>query len=206
MAPTTVVTKSAPAKPWWSHLYAQVLIGIAIVVFALMHVIPGDPARVLLGDDATAEAVAQLRATLGLDQPWPVQLMHYFARLASGDFGRSMFLTDSVANLILARLPATLEIAILAVLISVALGVGLGVAAAVRQGSPVDVACMMFAQLGVSMPVYWLGIMLVLTFAVQLNWLPAIGRGPAMIDAVNVMAVPKRSSRIGLTFRKNASK
>jgi peptide/nickel transport system permease protein len=156
------------------------LIGIAIVVFALMHVIPGDPARVLLGDDATPEAVAQLRATLGLDQPWPVQLMRYFARLASGDFGRSMFLTDSVANLILARLPATLEIAILAVLISVALGVGLGVAAAVRQGSPIDVACMMFAQVGVSMPVFWLGILLMYVFAVELRWVPSIGRGEAL--------------------------
>jgi peptide/nickel transport system permease protein len=160
--------------------FVPMLIGIAIVVFALMHVIPGDPARVLLGDDATPEAVAQLRATLGLDQPWPVQLMRYFARLASGDFGRSMFLTDSVANLILARLPATLEIAILAVLISVALGVGLGVAAAVRQGSPVDVACMMFAQLGVSMPVFWLGILLMYVFAVELRWVPSIGRGEAL--------------------------
>ena len=87
--------------------FVPMLIGIAIVVFALMHVIPGDPARVLLGDDATPEAVAQLRATLGLDQPWPVQLVRYFERLAAGDLGRSMFLTDSVANLILARLPAT---------------------------------------------------------------------------------------------------
>jgi peptide/nickel transport system permease protein len=157
--------------------FVPMLIGIAVVVFALMHVIPGDPARVLLGDDATPDAVAQLRATLGLDQPWPIQLLRWFQRLAALDLGRSMFLTDSVANLIAARLPATLEIAVFAVAISVALGVALGVAAATRQGSPVDVGCMMFAQLGVSMPVFWLGILLMYLFAVELRWLPSIGRG-----------------------------
>jgi peptide/nickel transport system permease protein len=157
--------------------FVPMLIGIALVVFALMHVIPGDPARVLLGDDATPEAVARLRATLGLDQPWPLQLLRFFERLAQGDLGRSLFLTDSVAGLIAARLPATLEIALLAVAIAVALGLTLGVAAAVRQGSPVDLGCMMFAQLGVSMPVFWLGILLMYLFAVELRWLPSIGRG-----------------------------
>ena len=163
--------------------FVPMLIGMAVVVFALMHVIPGDPARVLLGEDATAEAVANLRASLGLDRPWPVQLMAFFGRLASGDLGRSMFLNDTVVNLILARLPATLEIAVLAVAISVALGVALGVAAAVRQGSPVDVACMMFAQLGVSMPVFWLGILVMYVFAVELRWLPSIGRGAPLPQA-----------------------
>ena len=163
--------------------FVPMLLGIAVIVFALMHVIPGDPARVLLGDDATPEAVAQLRATLGLDQPWPIQLARYFQRLAAGDLGRSMFLSDGVASLIAARLPATMEIAILAVAISVALGIMLGVAAAMRQGSTVDVGCMMFAQLGVSMPVFWLGILLMYLFAVELRWLPSIGRGEPLPSA-----------------------
>lgn len=167
-------------------LLVPLLVGIAVLVFLLMHLIPGDPARVLLGDDATPEAVARLRASLGLDRALPVQLWLYFERLAALDLGRSIFQSQSVASLILARLPATLEIAFMALLISALLGVALGVAAAVKQGSIIDVLCMVFAQAGVSMPVFWLGILLMYVFAVELHWLPAIGRGeplPAAIGA-----------------------
>jgi len=165
-------------------LLVPLLVGIAVLVFLLMHLIPGDPARVLLGDDATKEAVDRLRASLGLDRPLPVQLWLYFQRLAAFDLGRSIFQSQSVASLILARLPATLEIAFMALLISALLGIALGVAAAVKQGSPVDVFCMMFAQAGVSMPVFWLGILLMYVFAVELHWLPAIGRGEPLPSAI----------------------
>jgi ABC-type dipeptide/oligopeptide/nickel transport system permease component len=159
---------------------APMLAGVVVIVFALMHVIPGDPARVLLGDDATPEAVANLRRSFGLDRPLHEQLVVYFGRVLTFDLGRSLFQSQSVAALIAERLPATVELALLAILISAALGIALGSIAAVKQGSPVDLACMGFAQLGVSMPVFWLGILLMYLFAVELRWLPAIGRGDSV--------------------------
>lgn len=165
-------------------LLLPTLLGMAIATFFLLLLIPGDPARVLLGADASAEAVAQMRVNLGLNLPWYVRLGRYLWGLLHGDLGRSIFESQSVARLILDRLGATLELAVAAMLIALVLGISLGVVAAVWRGRVADVLAMLVAQLGVSMPVYWLGIMLVLAFAVELNWLPAIGRGPAMTDAI----------------------
>jgi peptide/nickel transport system permease protein len=162
---------------------APMLAGVVVIVFALMHVIPGDPARVLLGEDATPEAVANLRRSFGLDRPLHEQLVVYFGRVLTLDLGRSLFQNQSVAALIAERLPATVELALLAIVISAALGIALGSIAAVKQGSPVDLACMGFAQLGVSMPVFWLGILLMYLFAVELRWLPAIGRSDSLPGA-----------------------
>jgi ABC-type dipeptide/oligopeptide/nickel transport system permease component len=165
-------------------LLLPTLLGMAIGTFCLLLLIPGDPARVLLGPDASADAVAQMRITLGLDLPWYVRLGRYLVRLLHGDLGQSIFESQSVARLIMDRLGATLELAISAMLVALLLGIGLGVVAAVWRGRLPDVLSMVVAQLGVSMPVYWLGIMLVLAFAVQLNWLPAIGRGPPIVDGL----------------------
>lgn len=165
-------------------LLLPTLLGMAVVTFFLLLLIPGDPARVLLGPDASADAVAQMRVTLGLDLAWYVRLGRYLLGLLQGDLGRSIFESQTVARLIADRLGATLELAVTAMLVAVMLGVGLGVVAALWRGRTADILAMLVAQLGVSMPVYWLGIMLVLAFAVQLNWLPAIGRGPAVTDAV----------------------
>jgi ABC-type dipeptide/oligopeptide/nickel transport system permease component len=170
-------------------LLLPTLLGMAIGTFFLLLLIPGDPARVLLGPDASSEAVAQMRTNLGLDLPWYEQLGRYLIRLLHGDLGQSIFESQSVARLIMDRLGATLELAIAAMLVALLLGIGLGVVAAVCRGRLLDVLCMVAAQLGVSMPVYWLGIMLVLAFAVQLNWLPAIGRGPPIIDGVLALLV-----------------
>jgi peptide/nickel transport system permease protein len=168
-------------------LLLPTLLGMAIVTFFLLLLIPGDPARVLLGPDASADAVAQMRITLGLDLPWYVRLGRYLFGLLHGDLGRSIFESQSVARLIVDRLGATLELAIAAMLVALVLGISLGIVAAVRRGRIADVFSMLVAQLGVSMPVYWLGIMLVLAFAVQLNWLPAIGRGPPFADGLLVL-------------------
>jgi peptide/nickel transport system permease protein len=138
----------------------------------------------LLGPDASAEAVQQMRVNLGLDLPWYEQLGRYLLALLHGDLGRSIFESQTVARLIWERLGATLELAVAAMLIALVIGIGLGVIAAVHRGRAADVLAMLLAQLGVSMPVYWLGIMLVLGFAIELNWLPAIGRGPALTDAI----------------------
>jgi peptide/nickel transport system permease protein len=168
-------------------LLLPTLLGMAIVTFFLLQLIPGDPARMLLGPDASAEAIQQLRVNLGLDLPWYMQLGRYLLALLHGDLGRSIFESQTVARLIWDRLGATIELAVAAMLIALVIGIGLGVIAAVRCGGAADVLAMLLAQLGVSMPVYWLGIMLVLGFAIELNWLPAIGRGPALTDAIALL-------------------
>ncbi|MGO4834163.1 ABC transporter permease, partial [Rhizobiaceae sp. 2RAB30] len=132
-------------------------IGMVVVTFGLLLLIPGDPAAVLLGQDATPEAIASLRAALGLDDPWYLRLWHYFAALLQGDMGRSIFQNQPVAEIIAGRLGATIELAVVSLVLATVIGLTLGVVAAIRQGSLVDTVAMLFAQLGVSMPVYWLG-------------------------------------------------
>ena len=170
-------------------LFIPLTAGIVLVTFGLTLLLPGDPALVLLGQDAGAEAVAELRGLLHLDDPWYVRLGAYFAGLVQGDLGTSIFQGQPVAEVIGARLGATLELAAAALFVAVTLGVLLGVVAALRRGGVVDKAVMLFAQLGVSMPVFWLGILLMLLFAVQLGWLPAIGRGPPMLPALGGLLV-----------------
>lgn len=170
-------------------LFIPLTVGIVLVTFGLTLLLPGDPALVLLGQDAGAEAVAELRGLLHLDDPWYVRLGAYFAGLVQGDLGTSIFQGQPVAEVIGARLGATLELAAAALFVAVTLGVLLGVVAALRRGGVVDKAVMLFAQLGVSMPVFWLGILLMLLFAVQLGWLPAIGRGPPLLPALGGLLV-----------------
>lgn len=164
-------------------------IGMVVVTFGLLLLIPGDPAAVLLGQDATPEAIASLRAALGLDDPWYLRLWHYFASLLQGDMGRSIFQNQPVAEIIAGRLGATIELAVVSLVLATIIGLTLGVVAAIRQGSLVDTTTMLFAQLGVSMPVYWLGLLLMLFFAVQLGWLPAVGRGPPLHEALGAALV-----------------
>jgi ABC-type dipeptide/oligopeptide/nickel transport system permease component len=164
-------------------LFVPMLAGVVSIVFLLVHLIPGDPARVLLGEDASPQAVSQLRHNLGLDLPLPSQFLRYLDHLLHGDLGISTFQNVPVLDLVLARLPATLELAALAVVVSVCLGVSLGCAAAVFHGSALDLLCLVFAQLGISVTVFWLGILLMLAFSVELHWLPAIGRGAPLSSA-----------------------
>jgi peptide/nickel transport system permease protein len=165
-------------------LFIPMAIGMVCVTFALLLIIPGDPAATLLGQEASQEAIDNLRNALGLNDPWYVRLWDYFASLLQGDMGMSIFQSAPVSEIIAGRLGATIELAIAALLIATLLGLTLGVVAAMRQGSWVDTATMMFAQLGVSMPVYWLSLLLMLAFAVNLGWLPSIGRGAPMPEAV----------------------
>jgi peptide/nickel transport system permease protein len=167
-------------------LFVPMAAGMVIVTFSLLLLIPGDPAAVLLGLEASPADIAQLRATLGLDQPWYIQLGRYFAGLLQGDMGRSIFQNQAVSEIILDRLGATVELAVTALLVAVVIGVPLGVVAAMRQGTWVDTAAMLLAQIGVSMPVYWLAILLMLAFAVQLGWLPSIGRGEPILTAIGM--------------------
>jgi peptide/nickel transport system permease protein len=151
--------------------------GMVIVTFGLLLLIPGDPASVLLGQEASAEAIDSLRNALGLNDPWYIRLGSYFGALLRGDMGRSIFQNQAVSEIIAGRLGATVELAVVALILACLIGISLGVLAATKQGSIIDTSAMIFAQLGVSMPVYWLGLLLMLLFAVTLGWLPSIGRG-----------------------------
>jgi peptide/nickel transport system permease protein len=164
-------------------LFVPMAAGIVAVTFCVMLLLPGDPAIVLLGEDASTQALAEMRTALGLDRPWYLRLGAYYLGLLHGDLGRSIFQNQPVADAIGQRLGATLEVALVALLLAILLGVTLGVVAAIRRGTLVDAATMLFAQLGVSMPVFWLGILLMYLFAIRLDWLPSIGRGMPLLRA-----------------------
>ena len=169
-------------------LFVPMVAGIVAVTFAIMLLLPGDPAVVLLGEDATDEAVRDIRRALGLDRPWYVRLGTYYVDLFRGDMGMSIFQNQPVADAIGQRLGATLEVAIVALLLSIVLGVLLGIAAAIWRGTVIDGGCMVFAQLGVSMPVFWFGILLMYLLAIRLDVLPSIGRGDPLLLALGDLA------------------
>jgi peptide/nickel transport system permease protein len=154
-----------------------VLIGISLVVFLMMTLTPGDPVEIMLGDQlATAEQKESLRRDMGLDLPAAERFIRFVKNSLSGDFGRSFFHRRPVAEVIAERLPATIELTIVAMLIALAVAIPLGVLAAVRRGSLIDKAATVISLVGVSMPGFWLGIMLILLFAVHLGWMPVSGR------------------------------
>jgi peptide/nickel transport system permease protein len=161
-----------------------VLLGISVLVFALLHLVPGDPAAILLGQQATAQDIARLRHVMGLDRPLWYQFVRYVTRAARGDLGTSIFLGGQpVTVLIATRLPATAELALTAMAFAVAIGVPVGVVSAVRQYSVIDIVGMAVTQVGISMPVFWLGMLLILLFSLELRWLPTFGRGAPLTAA-----------------------
>lgn len=163
------------------------LVIAAFVVFALLDLLPGDPARLMLGLDATEDAVAALRAELGLDRPGAARLAAWLAGLAAGDFGPSYTYRVPVAELIGERLGVTLPLAVLAMALTVVVGLPLGVVAAARRGGLIDAAIMALSQVGLAVPNFWLAIMLVLVFGVALGWLPA-GGFPGWVDPGQALA------------------
>ena len=169
-------------------LMVPMAFGIIVIAFLLLSAIGGDQATAVLGDQATEEALAALRQELGLDQPLHVRFLDYLGGIAQGDFGYSWMQSQPVLTAVGERLGATLELAIVALAISIALGVPLGVLAALHRGKIADILAMLFAQLGVSMPVFWLGILFGYLFAVRLDWLPSIQRGPPLLDSLADLA------------------
>ena len=153
-----------------------VLLGISLLVFAFLHLIPGDPALVLLGDRANPDQVAALRERMGLNEPLPLQYLSFLGSLLRFDLGESIFTGIPIWDEIRLRWPATFELSVSAMLIALLLGIPAGVIAAVRKNSLIDNLTMSGSLLGVSMPVYWLGLLLVYLFAVNLQWLPPSGR------------------------------
>jgi peptide/nickel transport system permease protein len=155
------------------------LLGLSILIFVLSRVVPGDPARLALGPDATQEQVEQLRREMGLDQPLLVQYVRYMGGLFRGDFGFSLRTRRNVAQDIKEFLPATVELTTVAMVFAIALGVPLGILSAVRKDRPEDHLSRFLALVGVALPRFWLAILLQLLFAYYLGILPTIGRGPA---------------------------
>jgi peptide/nickel transport system permease protein len=149
-----------------------VLLGVSVLVFSFIHLIPGDPALTMLGERATPEKVAEVRARLGLDRPIWEQYVLYIGQALRGDLGVSIVRGDPVARDLLRRFPATVELAMAAIVVAIALGIPIGVASAVWRNSPLDSLARMGALAGVSMPIFWLGLVLAWFFGVQLRILP----------------------------------
>ena len=149
-----------------------VLVGISIIVFGFIHLIPGDPAVTMLGERATPERVQEVRIQLGLDQPLYTQYGIYVGKILRGDLGTSILRGDPVLHDLMRRFPATVELALSAILIAVLIGIPAGIVSAVWQNSIFDGCSRLIALTGVSMPIFWLGLMLAWVFGVMLGWLP----------------------------------
>ncbi|MCU7935116.1 MAG: ABC transporter permease [Candidatus Thiodiazotropha sp. (ex Dulcina madagascariensis)] len=153
-----------------------VMLGVVCLVFLLIHLVPGDPVDVMLGESARPADREALRTRLGLDQPIAIQLGHYLKALAVLDLGVSLHAKQPVAELLAARIPATLELALAAISCALLIAIPLGIVAAVKRGGAWDWGAMGFSMLGVSIPNFWLGPMLILCFSLWLGWTPVSGR------------------------------
>jgi len=155
-----------------------VLFGVSILSFAVMPLVPGSPARVRLGVQATPQAVATLERQLGLDRPLPEQYFSWIGGVLQGDFGTSLISSQNISGEVLRRLPATLLLAFAALTVGLLIALPAGISAALKPGSTRDVGVGLFSQLGVSIPDFWLGILLIVFFAERLDWLPSSGYVP----------------------------
>jgi len=153
------------------------LLGLTLVVFFMLKAVPGDPAMLMLGDRASPETLAEFRQVLGLDQPWHIQYGKFMQRLViEGDLGRSIASQENVGKIIAEKFPATVELAVAAMCFALLIGVPMGLFAALKPGSVVDATAMTAAVFGVSMPIFWLALILIWIFGLQLDWLPMSGR------------------------------
>ena len=182
-----------------------VLICVSIIAFLLIHIAPGDPARIVLGDSATDEMVEAYREKLGLDQPLYVQYFKYIGGIFKGDLGTSTSYQQPVAKIIFSRFPNTILLTLATVLISLVISIPLGIIAGVHQGKAIDFFAMLFAILGQSMSTVWLGVLNIYIFAVKLKLLPTIGTGgleylilPAITLGYPISAQVTRLGRSGM--------
>jgi peptide/nickel transport system permease protein len=169
-----------------------VLVGVSVVVFFTMHVLPGDVAQLLLGDRATASQLAQLRHQLGLDRPVVLQYVQFAADAARGDFGTSLTSNHAAFNDVVTAFPVTLQLTLLSLTLASVLGVGLGVLCSLQPGGTFDNLVLALTLFGVSMPIFWLGLMLLLLFAAVLDWLPigglsTVGMEPQTVTGMSLV-------------------
>ncbi len=173
-----------------SYLIRRVIISlltllvVATVIFLMLRIIPGDPARIFAGETATQEDVERLRKQLNLDKPLPVQYYHYIKDLLGGDMGKSMRTQQPVFKEIMIRLPETAKLALLSILISCLIGIPVGILSAIKRNSLIDSIASILTLAGVAMPVYWLGLELIVIFGVKLKWLPVAGNQYGLKSAI----------------------
>ena len=184
-----------------------VLLLVTLISFGIMQIVPGDPAMIIAGLGASPQEVARIRTQLGLDQPPLVQLARWYQGLARGDLGQSLLLGRSVSRAVVERLPVTLSLSAYALLLTLGIGIPSGVLAALRPNTRLDQAVMTLALLGVSFPSFWLGLMLIVVFAVQLDWLPSGGYVPlteslrGWLRSVTLPAISLALLQVGLLAR-----
>jgi peptide/nickel transport system permease protein len=182
-----------------------ILFGVILAVFILTHIVPGDPVVLMLGPDATQEQYKEMRAYLGLDKPLYVQFLNYLQGVVTGDFGKSVQTGEPVTKAIFHRFPATFVLAISAIFISAFIAIPIGTISALKRNTLIDYLSMIGSQLGMSIPVFWWGLILILLLSLQLNLLPAGGRGdppdlihlalPAFCLSAPYMAMTARLTR-----------
>jgi peptide/nickel transport system permease protein len=186
-------------------LLLPTLLGALTLVFLLIHLIPGDPVEVMLGETATSADKQELRRNLGLDRPMLTQYQNFLTGLAAGDLGRSLYEQASVAAIIAARLPATLQLALSAIIAALLISFPLALCAAAKRGRWLDRAALIFSLLGLSLPNFWLGPLLMILFSIQLGWTPVSGRGglghlvlPSLTLGLGMAAILTRILRASL--------
>jgi ABC-type dipeptide/oligopeptide/nickel transport system permease component len=186
-------------------LTIPVLFGVATLVFSLIHLVPGDPAQAMLGEGAAPQDIADLRSRLGLDRPLLEQYGTFLRGALRGDLGVSFRTGQTVTTMIVERLPATIELALAAMVVTLVVALPLGIVAAVWRGTVIDHSAMTFALAGISIPNFWLGPLLAIVFAVELGWLPVSGRGglaslilPAVSLGLALAAILARMTRASL--------
>ncbi len=189
-------------------LVIPTIVGAVTLVFFFLHLIPGDPVEVMLGETAQQADKERLREELGLNLPLYVQYGRFIVGVAQGDLGESYFYRRPVAQVIAGRVPATVELALAAFLVAGVIAIPLGIVAALREGTVVDNASVLFSLVGVSMPNFWLGPLLIILFSIQLGWFPVSGRGgvgslvlPAVTLGTALAAVLSRMTRASLLER-----
>ncbi len=188
-----------------SLLFLPTLFGALTLVFFLIHLVPGDPIEIMLGETASAADKEELRRSLALDQPLMVQYRNFLTGILSGDLGRSLYEQSGVTDLIRTRLPATIELTLCAMAMAIIISFPLATLAAVNKGSWIDRGSLLFSLLGLSLPNFWLGPLLMIIFSIQLGWTPVSGRGgidhlllPSLTLGLGMAAILTRILRTSL--------
>jgi peptide/nickel transport system permease protein len=177
-------------------MLVPVLFGVVLVSFSLLHLVPGDPAQIMAGEVATAQDIARIRAEYGLDKPLVVQFGHFVWNAARGDFGISIQSRHPIKELLFQRLTFTLQLSLASILVASTIGLLAGIISSTRQYSVFDTASMLGALFGISMPIFWLGILLILVFAVKLHWLPSGGTGSLRYLVLPAIALGSASAAV----------
>ena len=179
-----------------------VLIIVSALIFAITMLLPGDPVYAVLGDYATDEQIQEVREQYGFDKPVPVQYLNWAERVLTGDLGRSIRSKERVSELLISRLPVTIELAVLSIFVAVAIGIPLGTLAAVKRNTLIDTSTSFLAITGLAIPNFWAGILLILLFTVGLSWLPPSGYVPFLQDPIQnlrLMIMPALTLGTALT-------